>query len=481
MKSFRHLILMLCFTLLFSSCQSVYDDWQPVTGTSKDSNLVPIEDDDEYYTPGTLFVSGDLQSGFLYHDYWIYREVQSYKELSSVSPSGKKAYNGKIAERLVKVNTATGVVSSLCLSPSCNHSPRSGCPMVAPDGWGIYVRVVVGDWIVVELGNNDDVYGMIYESFAYNALTGEKQDILINEYGEMTVTKWAGTSVYGNKLYSIKKYMDYSDTGYVPGGDEPMSSFTPETVCVFSYYDFDTKKTVELFEIPDGYGIYAVTNKRFFFRTSEGEFISCTYDGKNTKKEEVFDFIVLNKIGPYAYFTDNKGFDRYDLKTDTKKRFEIGFSCYQSPTFTKQGIVFDTWTTIDETAEFSKTYKDFAAAHPDLRGMELQDAFMEAYNTVRYSGTAQIWRCDFEGEGLELIFEKENAVIRTVCGNDKYLFGNVFFGDPDNNFKELPYENEARSIINLETGEITPIPLFELIPPSDEMMMEIINSKSTEN
>ncbi len=113
--------------------------------------------------------------------------------------------------------------------------------------------------------------------------------------------------------------------------------------------------------------------------------------------------------------------------------------------------------------------------------MELQNAFIAECNKVKYFGTAQVWRSNFEGEELEVIFEKENAVIQTICGSDKFLFAYVIFGDPDNGYKEITYENEGRSMINLETGEITPVPILEFIPPSDEMMMEILNSQSRED
>lgn len=462
--------------ILFTSCQSVYIGTPSPSIGPDESAPLQVDEEEEYYTPGTLFNSGDIQNGFMYYDYWIYEEGQYYKELATVSPSGKKTYNEKYASRLVKVNTATGVVSSLCLDPVCNHSPRSGCPMIAPEGWGIYIPVIVGDWVVVEKTTSSEVYGRMYECFAYNPLTGDKQDILINEYGEMTVTEWAGMAVFGNKLYSIRRFMDYSNTGYVPGGDKPMSSFTPETVCVFSYYDFDSKKTVELFEVPAGYAIYAVTNKRFFFRTPEGEIFSTGYDGKNPVKEDVFDFIITNKIGPYAYHVNKEIFLIYDLRTNTKKQIDVPFTRFQRPAFTKSGILYDTWTTMEEWDKALDGYAEFKEAHPDLRGSELQNAFMEECNKLKYAGTAQIWRSNFEGEELELIFEKENAVISTVCGNDKYLFGFVVAGDPNNGYKEIAYENEGRSMINLETGEITPVPYCELIPPSDEMMMEIINS-----
>ena len=103
--------------------------------------------------------------------------------------------------------------------------------------------------------------------------------------------------------------------------------------------------------------------------------------------------------------------------------------------------------------------------------MDLQDAFMAECNTIKYSGTAQIWRSNFEGGDLQMIFEKENAVIQTVCGSDKYVFGYVWYGDPNNNYEEIPIVNEGRSMINLETGEITPVPLLDLIPPPDDLVL----------
>ena len=355
--------------------------------------------------------------------------------------------------------------------------------MIAEDAVASNIRVasVVGDWIVITKSKPDEVYGARYENFAYNPMTGERKDMFVNEYGETSVTDWIGKAPFENKLYSIRIYMDYSNTGYVPGGDKPMYEFEPETVNFCCYYDFDTQKTVELFEVPEGYRTASVTNKRIYFKTPEGNIVSYDHDGKNMVKEDVIDFSPYNKIGTYAYNAVSDLFEMYDLKTNTKKQITVPFTSYQYPTFTRSGIIYDTWTTIDEWDEAIDGYKAFEAAHPDLRGMELQNAFMAECNKVKYSGTAQIWRSNFEGEELELIFEKENTVIQTICGSDKYLFGYVHFGDPNNGYAEITYENEGRSMINLETGEITPVPTLEFIPPSDELMIEIINKNNKDN
>ena len=98
---------------------------------------------------------------------------------------------------------------------------------------------------------------------------------------------------------------------------------------------------------------------------------------------------------------------------------------------------------------------------------EASEAYTKLTDAVRYSGKAQIWRSDFEGKSLELIFEIENAHIQSICGNDKVVFGFVTRGDPNNGFAELPLVNEGRSMINLETGEITPIPYLDLIDDYD--------------
>ena len=467
MKKIRLLCLLLGILMLLSSCSSVYVDPPEPTANPDATSPVTVEEGDEYYTSGKAKNYGNMQYGFLFGDYWLYRETQYYKELADTSQNGTKIYNTKIATRLVKINTATGSVSSLCLDPVCNHSPGSSCAFIAPDKGQICISSVVGDWIVIEKAENDSVYGMISETFAYNPISGERHDILVNEYGETSVTKWIGKAVFENRLYSIRMHMDYSKTGYVPGGNKPMSDFEPETVNVLSYYDFDSHTSEDLFEIPDGYRTSAVTNKRFFFKTPEGDIVSCEYNGKDMVKEDVIDFSPENSIGTFAYLLNTNGFDRYNIKTNTKTSFELPFTAYQYPTFTNSGIIYDTFTSIDEWNGMGKGFKQFMKEHPELSSEEARAAYDDLMNEVKYNCKAQIWRSDFEGGNLELIFEKENAVIHTICGNDSYVFGFVFLGDPDNGFKELPYENDGRSMINLATGEITPIPYLDLVDDYD--------------
>lgn len=461
------LLLMFIFVVLFSSCSSIYVDTPEPTYDPDITSPVVIEEGDEYFTEGRAYNYGNIQYGHLYYDYWIYEELQDYKVLSSVAPNGNKVYSGSVANRLVKVNTATGAVSSLCLDPVCNHSPGSGCDMLAPVGGRIYIPLVVKDWLVVEKGAPDEVYGARYETFSYNPLTGEKRDILINEYNETSMLEWIGKTVFGNKLYSIKKFMDYSETGYVPGGDKPMADFKPKTVCVLCYYDFDENKTVELFEVPEGYATVSASNKRIFLKTPKGEYVSYDFDGNNMAKEDVLDFSPENKIGTFAYDLSASGFDMYDLKTNTKTTFKLPFTGYQFPTFTNSGIIYDTFTTIDEWASMRRGISDYIKEHPEMSMAEASEAYTKLTDAVRYSGKAQIWRSDFEGKSLELIFEIENAHIQSICGNDKVVFGFVTRGDPNNGFAELPRVNEGRSMINLETGEITPIPYLDLIDDYD--------------
>ncbi len=467
MTKIRLLCLLLGILMLLSSCSSVYVTLPEPTSDPNVTNPVTVEEGDEYYTSGKAKNYGNMQYGFLFGNYWMYREIQYYKELVDTSPNGEKIYNTKLATRLVKVNTGTGSVSSLCLDPVCNHSPGSGCAFLTTEKQQIHISSVAGNWIVVEKAVKDSVYGMVYETFAYNPISGERHDILVNEYGETSVTKWIGKAVFENRLYSIRMHMDYSNTDYVPGGDKPMSDFEPETVNILCYYDFETQSSVDLFELPDGYRTSAVTNKRFFFKTPEGDFVSCGYDGKNMVKEDVIDFSPENSIGTFAYLIENTGFELYDLKTNTKTSFELPFTAYQYPTFTNSGIIYDTFTSIDEWGGMSKGYSQFAKDHPEMKPDEARVAYDKLMNAVKYSGKAQIWRSDFKGENLELIFEKENAVIHTICGNDSYVFGFAFLGDPKDGFKEIPYENDGRSMINLATGEITPVPYLDLIDDYD--------------
>ncbi len=436
-------VLFLLFSVFLNSCSSIYDAPPSVTTEP----LLEIDESQEWFTTGYLYTKMTPLGGFIYGDSWIYVENQPYE-------------NGTVS-RIVKANAGTGVVSSVCLDPVCNHSPGSECLMLLPeDAAMLSLHRLIGDWIIFSyMSINDGVSSK--RTFVYNLKTGESSSVFQHIEEEMSVTKWNSFFDVGSKMYSVKSYLDYSESGYDPKGNKPMSDYTPKTKSYLGFYDFDTQKTEELFEIPSEYTVTAVTNKRYFFTALNEDIYSCDLEGKNFKKEEVLDFSPGYLCGHYAYNFDLEGLKIYDVATDTVKTVAVddpGYTGY----VTDAGALICSFSTSVEWSALE--YKDFNAAHPEIPLTELRAAWQKELNKIMYSGKAQIWKIDLEGKKeKELFYEKEHSHIRIQHASGDYIFAIITYGDPQNDFAMMPIENDARSIVNLKTGEITAIPYLEIV------------------
>ena len=441
MSKLKFILLLIVMSLLLNSCSSIYVDLPDAS----ENFAVEVDPNEEYFTSGELVLNRNQSDGLVYKNYWIYFEDQEYKRYVRTLSSGEKIYVDDSARRLVKLNTDTGVVSSVCLDPVCNHSPGSDCFAMAPKDAVLFeIDFMVGAWLVISYNVYNSKNQMFLPiRYAYNILTGESAVLYEYDINSTVITEMTNSCVLENNLYYAKSILDYSNTDYDPTSDSPMSDFEPETKNILCEFDFSTLKHTELFELPDGYYLSAVTNKRFFFTTNDDEAYSCNRDGSNMKKENNLTFTAEGFCGVFAYDFDKKNniVKIYNLRSD--KVTLIKMEHYdQEPVLTQAGILYSTYSTSDQ----KKDVKGWAAT------MKL-----------RHEGTALIYLMDFTGKEQKLIYENKDWGVIAHCASDNYLYAWVTDYDPENPEANHNYMGAERCIINRTTGEITPVPLLELV------------------
>ncbi len=457
-RMFYALLMVFILCILITSCTSIYFEL-PEDDINSSLN---VDTNKEYFTTGAVLSKGNISEGVFYNGYWIYREVQEYR-YNYLRADGKIVTSSPTQlARFVKVNAATGVVSSLCLDPVCNHSVGSGCIMICPKGGIPVIQGLVGDNILFTYGIRDEIYGTVNQSYLYNLKTGEANTIFAQNMEGDILTKYSSRYIFGDTYYVVKNILDFSETDYDPADRVPLSFYTPKTVSILCEYDFKKNNIKELFEIPEDYSLCIVSSERFFFSTPENEIYSCYYSGKNMKKEKILDFSPEYVCGTYAYSVDYETYKIviYDLLNNKKFALqnEVRSTYY---TITDAGIIKNDLSVLDEYRRIQSSYDELkeqgitptAADHDKL------------CRKVRCSGVTQIWKWRHDGSNPEMIFEIDKSLVNILFATDDYLYGFVYRADPNNNFEEMPYENEGRSYIDLKTGEITPIPYLELIIP----------------
>lgn len=441
MSKFKFVLLLIIMSLLLNSCSSVYVDLPDIS----ENFAVEVDPNEEYFTTGELVLLSNENSGILYKNYLVYFEEQDYKRYVRTLSNGEKIYVDDTARRLVKLNTDTGVVSSVCLDPVCNHSPGSDCFVLVPKDAPFWlVDFIVGDWVVFSFHVVDFInYVSWPDRRAYNMQTGESIVLSKSDLSSSVITKNRNYVAFGNMLYYIKSVLDYSETDYDPTSDIPMSNYEPETQNTLCRLDFSTLKQTELYEVPDGYYLSAVTNKRFFFTTKDDEAYSCNRDGSNMKQEKNLTFSVEGFCGVFAYDFDKKNntVKIYNLRSD--KVTLVTMEHYdQEPVLTQAGILYSTYSTSDQKK--------------DVKGWE-------ATMKLRHEGTALIYLMDFTGKEQKLIYENKDWGVIAHCASENYLLAWVTDYDHEHPEANHNYMGADRCIINRTTGEITPIPLLPLV------------------
>ena len=455
MKKTTLLCLAIAVLMLLSSCQSIYSGSPETTQDPEYTTPVQVDVDGEYFTKGNIDLMGTASNGYYYNGAWIYPELQ-WGVVEEIDSQGHKQYIEKQIKRLVKYNPYTGEVSSLCLNPTCNHSPGSDCKMIISEIRGVaavqtYLNsyTVYDDWLICIMGHHHPDYGLLKYTELYNLKTGELKSEFAPDVGDFVMNVWDGGSYFEGKLYKIKKTLDYTNTGYDPDGDVSASKFTPETVFTLCEFDLETHKLKELFEVPNYYGLQTVSNKRFYFAGLDDDYYySCTRDGKDFRREDVRTIRTDEIIGTYVYQYNFTGFSRYDLTTNTQINYEPNFPLLSYPVVTNNGIYYSTYTTLGDINNSDGPSED-----------QTDEEWADEMEKIMFSGTAQIWRSDYDGNNMELVFEKENANIDIMFVDDKFAYV-CYETDPTSS----DY-NKGRSVINLETGAITPIPYLEMILP----------------
>ena len=468
MKKARLIAIILLFCSLFPSCQSVYID--PEESTEKGSS-VNINVENEYFTDGTPLKKGNAYDGFFYEGCWIYVETRQAK-----GPGGLLVRDGKeyisykdiSMKRIVKYNPVTGVTSSVCLDPVCNHSFESGCLMLAQPTPGervpdIVVKRIIGDWMIFFIRQDDDEYVARITTTIYNLKTGESRSMCEEDLSSEIMTRWVGGSVFEGKYYNVKQILDYSKTGYQQGEeDRSVLDYSPQTRHILCEHDIETGTVNELFEIPDTYTLTAVSNKRFFFADDSGNIHCCDLDGSDMRKEKYLRFRPENSAGTYAYvFSESEnGFSYFDLSTNKEKNVDSGFRVYKRCSIAEEGIIFDYVSTYEAYMEFSATKKQFVADRMDSMGeMAAVSLFGNELRKILYSGTARIYMTDFDGSNMRLIYEEDNAAIESIYAKNGFVFAIRTKLNEDHSTTGM------KCVIDTKTGEIIIPPLLDIVTP----------------
>ncbi len=453
--------ILISILLILSSCQAVYEiPLEPPETTANPE----IDLNDEYYTTGIPYGTGDIYKGMLYEGCLIYIEqiatigVIGYR----TSPDGVRTdlYGDVEIERIVKYNPVTGTVSSPCLDPSCNHSLESGCPMLLGYGSGgdeMYTfNGIFGDWLVYMIKKADDEYSVINTEIMYNLKTGECRRVYCDDLGSEVISRWTSGLYFDGTYYKINSIMDYSDTGYKPGKGQALSGFVPKTKRILYEYDFETDTSKQLFEIGDDWSLGKVSNERFYYRDGGGKYLSTKKDGTDKRDEDAMD--CSNVVGTYTIYYTPKGYTIHDLKTDEIKEVIFDYPLVGMVNVTEKGILSSHQTKSEEKKNFSA--KEYREQHPNATSKEVNNYARR----ILASGSAQIWQCEYMGENNHIIFELPAAQIELISAYGDYVFAKVSKYDIDTGEVAEDYNNRP-CCIDIKTGEVTPIPELDIVVP----------------
>ena len=474
-RSLQLLCLSFALTILLCSCSSVYVDLEKPDTTS----AVDVDLEGEYFTDGRLYIQSRFYTdlGFIHEGSWYFVETQQYYtgNVTYDQNGNKRTEAGYgLCRRIVRMNAETGVISSPCLDPVCTHGPGSNCPLMEIEGLSLNFRLIADDWLIIEhRPSNDPVYGTLRQIHGYNIKTGKTIELYADSFENGTFTNHEySISVFDGKLYIVKHIMDYSATGFKPNGRKPLSDYEPATRSFLYEYDLDNNKVTELFEIPAGAYAARMTNKRYILYVDE-EFYTCDLDGSNLQKSDGMEYFPTHKIGTLAFCYLENGFRVYDLKTNQTTDVnieEFKFNAMKDDvTVTANGLYFNACTSDEEYEAVSAARKEYKNQHKDMDRAELNKLLDEMFdlNKARYSGKAQIWRCDHDGGNMAVVIEIDNATATFIGSTDKYAYLLLKQADPNNNYELIPSINGGKCYIDLKTGEITPIPLLELTLPEN--------------
>lgn len=454
------LSLVCALSFILSSCSPVYEHMPD--STEPEQTFDPTE---EYFTQGEVVCGSSANLGIIYEGQWVYVEAANHNAA------------GNNPERLVKYNPVTNTVSSLCLNPTCLHSSEE-CLLCAPNTWMITYFDIFGDWIMYTFANywsNDDEEIDTKRTYLYNLKTGESRELHARSKEGMLLSKTTTNYVMDGKIYATRLELDY--TGEEEFNSSPHEGeFVPETRQFIEVYDPETQEVERICEIPNYYLLVGLTNKRFFFKDKDGVTWSSNHKGENITEEKNMDFDFIMVCGKYLYPPEEFDYKKvgynirgYDLETDSS--FPIDFGMVINAALVDSGrLCFTTNSNIDEYKEFNKNSSEYVRKlYPEAsERQEILNLKSKIRDKLLYSGTFQMYVTDARGENRKLVYEGEhmNFSPRRMFGN--YIFGSVSYGDPNNDFRKINTPDDGRCVINLETGEITPIPYLDTITDNQQ-------------
>lgn len=460
-KAVEIISFLTAWLFLLSSCQAIYEAPLELPKTTANSDT---DQNDEYYTIGVPYFTGDMYEGMLYEGCLIYIEQSTTTgvvgEYTSADGIQKPKYGDVLIERIVKYNPATGTISSPCLNPTCNHSLESNCPMLL--GYGTRSREmytfkgIFGDWMVYMIKKSDDEYTVLNTEIMYNLKTGECRKIHEDDLGSVVLSRWTSGIYFDGKYYKISCVMDYSDTGYEPGQGMSVADFDPVTRRYLYEYDFEFDSSTELFEIGEDWSLAKVTNKRFYFCNSDKTFFSINKDGTGERKEVAIN--ISNLVDTCSINYTQNGYIIHDLKTDEMKNVVFDYSIIGVVCVTEKGILSAHQTKYDEWDKFSS--REYRKEHPYATSDEVNNAKKK----ILASGSAQIWQCGHLGEDNKMIFELPAARIEIISAYGDHVFAKVSRYDSDTG-EYLEGFNNRTCCIDIKSGEITPIPQLDIVVP----------------
>lgn len=458
---FKYFTLLMAVMLLMCGCSPVYEHL-PETSAQGDSETA--EPAEEYFTNGEVVCSSSANLGIVYEGQWVYVESTRVQDGD---------YFKTVADRIVKYNPVTDTVSSVCLNPTCMHSDEN-CMLCAPSGWLVSYFEIFGDWMMYSFSNffaiEDDEYD-VYRIYLYNLKTGESRHLYSNTKEGELITRTPAYYVMDGIIYATRLELDY--TGEEEYNSNPHSKpFVPETHQFIEAYDPETGKTERLCEVPSDYFLSGISNKRFFFKDTEGVTWSSDYKGENLTEEKNMDFDFIMLCGKYVYPVESYDHSKsgyniraYDLEKD--ESFFINFGMQIKSLLLDSGkLCFITTSNIDEFKKFSKNETEYVKAlYPDVTDREkLSELKTQIRNYLNYNCKTMVYITDLRGENKQLVFEKDNISFSPERIYGDYIFGSITYGDPNNNYQKMERDDDGRCVINLKTGEITSIPQLEYIP-----------------
>ena len=323
--------------------------------------------------------------------------------------------------------------------------------------------------------SNDDEEIDTKRTYLYNLKTGESRELHARSKEGMLLSKTTTNYVMDGKIYATRLELDY--TGEEEFNSSPHEGeFVPETRQFIEVYDPETQEVERICEIPNYYLLVGLTNKRFFFKDKDGVTWSSNHKGENITEEKNMDFDFIMVCGKYLYPPEEFDYKKvgynirgYDLETDSS--FPIDFGMVINAALVDSGrLCFTTNSNIDEYKEFNKNSGEYVRKlYPEAsERQEILNLKSKIRDKLLYSGTFQMYVTDARGENRKLVYEGEHMNFSPLRMFGNYIFGSVSYGDPNNDFRKINTPDDGRCVINLETGEITPIPYLDTITDNQQ-------------